>query len=341
MEIDDSIESVRKASVDSFLRAYAIREALSLVVVPNEDDETSTGIELSKPHPFHPFPAVGQIRLLSQTPDITYVLVARRWNERAFLVIPFSSYSDPATDFELKTIFDGGNFLQVLQVWNARTLQIESLQKSWLVGKLNDRDFQDAGALWRHFVGGEMPSADVLARTGLPIRDVNDVRLAYQDKVLANFAELDEADEALSNDVPRMTSEEWQKMVARRIAERKLSSVWRHPVVRREGAFAVAAAEKNEPEFFRAECDVEGTDKIVRLAYDKAVAQASLQVFDAQGNDSTSLDGWKLVDGAGNLLGEVRDGAVTANGLAEFDGVCCLVDPQGEIHALIERVGDR
>lgn len=178
---------------------------------------------------------------------------------------------------------------------------------------------------------------------GYPYVSERDDRLVYRQEMIRQVDSFAMPETVVEGpfDVSKMTSEEWQEMVARRIAERRLSSVWRRPLAREENSFAVAAAEKKAAEFFRAERDVEGTNCIVRLVYDQEGERLSLQAFDVKGDVSATLDGWKLVDGTGKALGEVKDGAMMAAGLAEFDGVCCLVDQQGGIHALIERSGDR
>lgn len=345
----NTVEKMRQNATRDFLARHAIRKELETIDgAEGLPEATTSGAEAARAEcgrqvrPFDRDIQVGDIRLLADAKRLTYVLVLQDWGEDLWLTMPYSTYAVPAFDGEMSVLKSGGSGLNVLQLWNARPVSGTALAKSWKVETADADLLEDAVSAWRGYVGLTLLSEAQLVRTATPIGKGEDVRREYLAAEKENLKGLFAEDESeASVDVSKMTSEEWQRMVARRIAEKKLSSVWRRPVVRSENKDAVAAAENATPEFFRAECDVEGTDTIARLVWDKVGAQASLQIFDADGSDSTSLDGWKLVGGSGNPLGEVRDGAVKANGLAEFDGVCCLVDPQGEIHALIERAGDR
>ena len=345
----NSVEKMRQDATRDFLARHAIRKELETIDgAEGLPEATTSGAEAARAEcgrqvrPFDRDIQVGDIRLLADAKRLTYALVLQDWGEDLWLTMPYSTYAVPAFDGEMSVLKSGGSGLNVLQLWNARPVSGTALAKSWKVETADAGLLEDAVSAWRGYVGLASLSDAQLARTATPIGKGEDARREYLAAEKENLRGLFARDgSVMSGDVSKMTPEEWQKMVARRIAERRLPPVWRRPSVRAEDSFAVAAAEKKSPEFFRAGCDVEGADCVVRLVYDQDRAQLSLQAFDAAGDVSSSLDGWKLVDGVGRALGEIKDGAMTAAGLAEFDGVCCLVDPQGGIHALIERSGDR
>lgn len=345
----NSVEKMRQDATRNFMARYAIRKELETIDgADGLPEATTSGADEARAacgrlvRPFDVDIQVGDVRLLTDTERLTYALVLQDWGEDMWLTMPYSSYAAPAFDGEMSALRSGGSGLDVLQLWNARPVSTSALAKSWKVESAGADLLEDAVSAWRGYVGLASLSDAQLARTATPIGKGEDVRREYLAAEKENLRGLFARDDsAMSGDVSKMSSEDWQKMVARRIAERRLSPVWRRPSVREEDSFAVAAAEKKAAEFVRAECDVEGTGCVVRLVYDQDRAQLSLLAFDAAGDVSSSLDGWKLVDAKGRALGEIKDGAMTAAGLAEFDGVCCLADQQGGIHVLIERTGGR
>lgn len=345
----NGVEKMRHDATRDFRTRYAIRKELETIDgADGLPEATTSGAYEARSacgrlvRPFDADIQVGDIRLLADAKRLTYALVLQDWGEDLWLTMPYSTYAVPAFDGEMSVLKSGGSGLNVLQLWNARPVSGTALAKSWKVESAGVDLLEDAVSAWRGYVGLTSLSEAQLVRTATPIGKGEDVRREYLAAEMENLKGLFAGDEPeASLDVSKMTSEEWQKMVARRIAERRLPPVWRRPILRKGDSFAVAAAEKKTSEFLRAECDVEGTNSIVRLVYDQEGARLSLQAYDGAGNDSTSLDGWKLVDATGRTLGEVKDGAMMAAGLSGFDGVCCLVDPQGGIHALIERAEDR
>ena len=306
-------DSVRAAHTEAFLTAFLIREKLAAVTIPEEDCETSLDIALRPMNPFNPFPGEGQVRLLSQTDGISYVLLARKWGDDAFLIIPFSQYSDPATDMELKMREDDGACLQVLQVWNARTLQRETLRQSWLVGKMNECDLKDALALWEYSVGGPCPQTSILARTGVPILRRDDPRVRYQDEVLREFAALDDEDLRVAGQ--------------RRSRPPVLKPIWE--------AERLAAGEQASSTVRRRVCRVKGFSGEVEVVYSCARKCVSLEVFDAEGETSLELDGWHFLYHDGTDFGTIVKGRVMANGVPECNGACCLLNTKGLVCMLM------
>lgn len=282
------IDVRRKASLD-FMRSYQIRRHLMTADVGNEVTSVVSG-DIVNPHPYHPFPIAGQVRLLSQTDELTYVLLLRRWSEDSFLVVPFSAYSEPATDMELKLKTQGGLGLRVLQVWNARSLQIATLQNTWLVANLPQEDIEDAKAMWRYSIGGESPSEDVLSRTGLPIRRRDDPRIGYQDEVAANFAKLDAAD------LETASAESQVSDANKGIMEFPFGGFSSE-----EESHALAAAGVALPEM--ATLEVEGLEGKILLKNDKRFRRLVLRAYDQNDESNASVNGWSVLDANLNVLG--------------------------------------
>lgn len=316
----DDLNKLRTDSTVSFVNSFLIREKLAAISLPEEDCETSGDISLRAMNPFNPFPVEGQVRLLSQVDQIVYVLLARRWNDNAFLVIPFSQYDDPATDLELKMKVDAGAYLRVLQIWNARTLQAETLRKSWLIGKMNVGDLDDALKLWAYSVGGEQPDVNVLERTGMPIFRRDDPRIRYQDNVLHDFARLDAEDLA--------TAEKGKSD-----STPVLKSIWTIPRAR------LAAGDRNVSTVRRSVCRVKGFAGELEIVYSEVRKSLSLEVFDQAGEVCSELDGWRFMYHDGTDFGVVTDGRVIADNVVECDGACCLLDPEGHIRVLMPKKG--
>ncbi len=137
---------------------------------------------------------VGQIRLLSQPDDMLRVLVLREWAPGLWLVVPFSPFPAPATDEEF---FLGGRrteYLNVLQFWNARTLNSLFLRRSWLIDTLTPQELQQAELCFSASISGDTLPDELLTRTALPITTAPDPRLDYKQEMLAHFAALDAAD---------------------------------------------------------------------------------------------------------------------------------------------------
>ena len=324
---------IRKASTRDFLVAYELRRKLAQVdvddvVVDTTPDENAAAREecARLVRHFDGDIAVGQVRVLSGVKEITYALVARKWDERSWLVIPFSSFSVPATDTELKMKVDGGLGLRVVQLWNARSLLTETVAKSWLVHTLPDEDVADVVSAWRWSVGiGEL-SEDQLARTGLPIMRRDDPRIAYEDEELANFAKLDAADMAAAE---RM---EMIETIRENLAGRKLSPFKADSAFKPDYALAAGDAGKA----VSAECRVARFDGSVYVRYVPSAHSLNISVFDAAGNRSPALDGWSVLGSDAELLGAIDRTFFEHSFANRFDGVLALADGEGNVFPLME-----
>ena len=209
MKYEQSISPARKELSKAFLRELLMDNSLRTVSGFKESENLRLPgcVSLPAAFPVSQEPVErGQIRLLSQLSFPTYVAVLDKWNGDGFLVAPFSRFGQPATDEEFKTAYDGGAFMRVLQIWNARSAMEMTLRRSWLVGTLPKQDIDDALLLWKWSVGdiAELP-ARIAERTGVPIYRTDDPRLDYRREALESFAAFDAEDD---NNAERTESED-------------------------------------------------------------------------------------------------------------------------------------
>ena len=195
----------RKETLNLFLKGQKLHGLISAIPSLNEKEEdlhTAYDDKISPPAPYDTELAPGQIRVLPNTQRITYVALIKRWEADSFLIMPFSNFSVPATEYEFLTEYNGGVWQRVLQVWNARTLQDETLQKSWVSDTLPAQDLEDAWHLWEKSLGGKEVEDRLLLKTCLPIYHLEDPRLDYKRKELKNFAKIDMEDLQLLEQPP-------------------------------------------------------------------------------------------------------------------------------------------
>ena len=323
---------LRREATQKFLLAYKLRKQLGEVAT--EDNETTMKSDNDSDmrekcarlvRPFDHDIGAGQVRVLSGVESIAYVLVTRKWDEGSWLVIPFSMYSSPATDTELKTKVTGGMGLRVLQLWNARSLLTQTLEKSWLVHTLSEEDLADALAAWQWTVGVGELTDDQLARTGMPIMKRDDPRIEYQDASLANFAKLDAADLALS---------EWQGMIAAAraaLAGRVLSPFKESKVFEHDYALAAADAIKQ----VKANCKIDCVDATIHVRYVPARGELNIRILGRNDNPTNALDGWSVFGNEARFLGVVHGADFAYKFQEHFDGVLILVDEDGVVHPLL------
>ena len=91
----------------------------------------------------------GDILLLSrelspqEETDPLFVAVLRHWEDDYWLFAPYSPYSHPATDKEMKTDSEESR-LRVLALWNCHTTSEENLKNAWYIGKLSESERKEA-----------------------------------------------------------------------------------------------------------------------------------------------------------------------------------------------------
>lgn len=336
MEKNDEM-MIRRKAVEGFLVQLALRRRLSEIDA-GEDVHDMTQEEIAaarvecarRIHPFDQEIAPGHVRMLSGTERPTYVLVARRWTNKSWLVIPFSDFSEPATETELKFRIDGGVGIRVLQLWNARSLLEQTLAKSWLVYTLQAAELDDAITAWKWSVGEGELSDDQIVRTGLPIMRRDDPRIAYEDSEISNFAKLD------GEDIAATTRLAWQEIVRMNIALRgRIGNAFGKSRAFEDDK-VLAAADVTAP--VSADCKVEGLDGVVHVRYAPADGHLMLRVFGPDGNRSQVLDGWGVFGKDAELLGMISEASFACEIKDGFDGVLALADEDGNVYSLQSEV---
>lgn len=318
----NSFKQKREQNTENFLRSYKIQMQMSTVsgFDENQDMTTDGSVELSPKNPYDTQLQSGQIRLLSQLDRITYIVLLRRWEEDSFLTMTFSHYDFPATDVEFKPEFDGGMYLNVLQVWNTRTLQDETLEKSWLIGNLPEADCTDALAFWEHLITGRALSDNLLEKTGLPITDADDPRIQYIQDELAAFEQLDNAELASQNEGDGL---DWLRRPA-------LPQLWN------EGEIALAAGDEKQDIVI--ECSPYGHEEFVTIAFSPKEKNLRVSIYTPdQSGYSTAFDSWELISADGSVLAIIQDGFALVQNLAAFDGLCALRNPADQTIVIFER----
>lgn len=313
----------RKRLTKSFFVAWLLDRKLAKVATDEPDGSVPAGAAVAEPKAFSSAPlAPGQIRVLSQTATLTYAAVLARWDERSFLLAPFSRFEDPATDEELKTAFQGGLRMGVLQIWNARTAMTATLRKSWIVGTLPEQDVKDALLLWKWSIGdvAELPG-NISERTGVPIYRTDDPRLEYRREALENFAAFDAEDDANAERAAK-----WDGL---------LNGEDKAPVngwISVEDTERIAAASDQANEFLLYRVDGKGV--LLSVERSRSSGELVLSVLD-EGTEkpSPALDGsFVLIDSETDPI-SVQGSVARVPVSAKLEGVR-LVDPQGDAISL-------
>lgn len=315
----------REKSVRSFFNEYLTVRSL---VEDTKEDKPEKSFDCdydikSKVDLFDDNVQEGQIRLLSQTEEITYIAILKQWPNDLFVIAPFSHFNFPATDEELKMSFDGGAFLRTLQIWNIRTLHVETLKQTWLVGKMSEKDKADAWQLWRYSLGRINDIGnDIISRIGLPIFKKEDPRLEYINHCLDNFSKLDSQDLATSGIFAYEDSNPFEALFnAAKI------SLWKPP------QYALAAADEKENPYV--EFTLDDKDISVEVQYDLCEQKLHIDVYGADGNYTKEIDGWTLVDCFNEEIAQIKDGRIRAHIVkGEWDGELAFRDANGDLRKL-------
>lgn len=101
----------------------------------------------------------------------------------SWIVVPVSEFSVPATEQEILI----GK--RVYQLWNSFTAPSAFVERSWVVDDIPVSDMKDLNAALLHVMVGDPISEDLVNCTGLPITSLEDPRLEYERKFVANVSE--------------------------------------------------------------------------------------------------------------------------------------------------------
>jgi hypothetical protein len=145
--------------------------------------------------PNNPFPARGQIRLLSKkiSPPVieqpVYVAIISDWEDGLVLVAPFTTFQAPATTGE---VFSGRSDppLKVLSLTATISASPFLLTQSWFVDTLSEEQMTQIWHVFRHITtGAELPDS-VQAKVGAPIINPLDPRIRHEQEMVSMLAPL-------------------------------------------------------------------------------------------------------------------------------------------------------
>lgn len=315
-----NISEKSKLNTLNFLRSYAIQKAMSEVSVPDEAldvapvrNDASAGVR-----PFDIELKCGQIRLLADVNRLTYIVLLKEWGDNAFVTTAFSHYDFPATDEEFALERNYGAYLNVLQVWNTRTLRDEILKRSWVCGTLSESVRRTVWDFWLSLSAGKELPIQIRERSGVPIESRNDVRLEYMREEAEVFAVIEAAD---LNDAE---------------AGNKLNSWFNDnlilpPLWQPEELVLAAGDEKQN---IRLKCVVDGRPEILALQYSQSEKKVWIRVFSPAMERSDALDGAGIVDAAQKTLAVIAGDRCEFPAPDGFDGAVAVRTADGAIRTL-------
>ena len=301
-------------NTDNFLTSYEIQKNLSEISGYDENlsQETSDKIVLDTVKDYNSDLKCGQVRLLADIKEITYILLLKKWDDESFLVTAFSHYNFPATNEELALGCYVGAYLNVLQIWNTRTLRNSILKKSWVCGEVTQKVCDEAWQFWLSLLNDNQLSDTILARTGTPIQEHDDIRIEYIEEEMSLWNSIDEDDLAeIENDAENVDFPLWN------ISKLMIPPLWQQENI------SIAAG--NEKDNIWVKCAIDGRNEFVTLEYSPEEMTLWLDVFDdISDNNVCCLDRTEIVNVDGTALGEIINGKAIIKNLKNFDGCLAL-----------------
>jgi hypothetical protein len=155
----------------------------------------------------------GDILLLSselspqEETDPLFVAVLRHWEDDYWLFAPYSSYSHPATDKEMRTDSEESR-LRVLALWNCHTTSEENLKNSWYIGKLSESERKDALSVFWYSLGKKELTSELEEKVGPKLFHSKDPRRKYIEEELSKVSVIRER----SNE-PQATGTDGKKVI--------------------------------------------------------------------------------------------------------------------------------
>ena len=319
-----NIEEKRRINTRNFLNSYYLQKDFSTVsgFDENASMETSREIRSAEIHKFDTDLKCGQIRLLADVERITYIVLLHSWGDDAFVTTAFSHYDFPATNEEMSLGQRSGLYLNVLQIWNTRTLRNEILRKSWLCGNLAESKCLDAWTFWLSLTTGKELPEHILAASGTPIEDGDDIRLQYMRGEMRVFAAVDAADLGNVNQSSKSGLPSWfdDSLI--------LSPLWQP-----EQEVLAAGDEKGN---IRKKCSVDTRSEVLIMEYSPSEKRVWLDIFSSDMKRASSLDGAEIIDAHENVLGTIAEGRCVLAVEDGFDGSVAVRLKDGSICTLVE-----
>jgi len=117
-----------------------------------------------------------------------FVAILRLWekedNDEFFLWAPYSPFTQPATDKEIK--FENSDpRLSILSLWNTHTSPKELLSNSWFIGELEEKDRKNALKVFWYSLGMEELTNELEEKIGPKLFHSEDPRRKYIEEELS------------------------------------------------------------------------------------------------------------------------------------------------------------
>ena len=315
-----NIEEKRRENTRNFLNSYYLQKDFSTVsgFDENVSMETSRDIRSAAIHKFDTDLKCGQIRLLADVERITYVVLLHSWGDDAFVTTAFSHYDFPATDKEMALNGRAGLYLNVLQIWNTRTLRGEILRKSWLCGTLSESVCRDAWNFWLSLTSGEKLPDYILTSSGTPIEDGDNIRWQYMREEKQVFVAVDAADLGTEGQSSKPELPSWfdDSLI--------LPPLWSP---KRE-----VLAAGDEKENIRKKCSIDTRQEVLFMVFSPTEKRAWIKILSSDMSDfSTALDGSEIIDAREKKLGVISSGRCDFAVDADFDGSVAIRLSDGSV----------
>lgn len=324
MEAQMNIEEKRRENTKRFLNSYYLQKDFSTVSGFDEKTlmETSREIRSAAIRDFDTNLKCGQIRLLADVECITYVVLLHSSGNDAFVTTAFSHYDFPATDQEMALKGRPGLYLNVLQIWNTRTLRNEILRKSWLCGTLSEAVCRDAWTFRLSLTTGKKLPEHILAASGTPIEDRDDIRLQYMQEEKRVFAAVDAPDLSDVNQISKSGLPSWFD-----------DSLILPPLWQPDLEVLAAGDEKSN---IRKKCSVDTRSEVLIIEYSPSEKRVWIDIFSSDMKRTSSLDGAEIIDAHEQVIGTIADGCCVLGVGDVFDGSVAVRLKDGGICTLAE-----
>lgn len=319
-----NIEEKRRENTRRFLNSYYLQKDFSTVSGFDENAlmKTSREIRSAVIHKFDTNLKCGQIRLLADVERITYVVLLHDQGDDTFVATSFSHYDFPATDQEMALNGRFGLYLNVLQIWNTRTLRSEILRKSWLCGTLSETVCRDAWTFWLSLTTGKKLPERILAASSTPIKDSNDIRLQYMQEERRVFAAVDAPDLSKVAQFSKSRLPSWFD-----------DSLILPPLWQPELEVLAAGEEKSN---IRKKCSVDTRSEVLFIEYSPSEKRVWIDIFSSDMKRTSSLDGAEIIDAHEQVIGTIADGCCVLAVEDVFDGSVAVRLKDGGICTLAE-----
>jgi hypothetical protein len=124
-----------------------------------------------------------------------FIAILRLWekkdNNEFYLWAPYSPFTQPATDKEIK-FENSDSRLSVLSLWNTHTSPKDLLSKSWFIGELEEKNRRDALKVFWYSLGMEELPQELENKVGPKLFNSKDPRRKYLKEELSKTSVLRE-----------------------------------------------------------------------------------------------------------------------------------------------------